>query len=49
MIDSLLDGAPMPISLADELSPTRWVVRAHFRESLSILLYWPDGGVGFVE
>jgi predicted dehydrogenase len=28
MIDSLLDGTPMPISLTDELSPTRSVVRA---------------------
>lgn len=28
MIDSLLDGIPMPLSLTDELSPTRWVVRA---------------------
>lgn len=38
MIDSLLDDAPMPISLADELRPTRWVVRAHFREPLSVSL-----------
>jgi predicted dehydrogenase len=28
MIDSLLDGTPMPISLTDELSPTRSIVRA---------------------
>lgn len=28
MIDSLLDGTPMPISLTDELSPNRSVVRA---------------------
>jgi predicted dehydrogenase len=28
MIDSLLDGTPMPISLTEELSPTRSVVRA---------------------
>ncbi len=28
MIESLLEGTPMPISLTDELSPTRWVVRA---------------------
>jgi hypothetical protein len=28
MIDSLLDGTPAPMSLVDELSPTRWVIRA---------------------
>jgi predicted dehydrogenase len=28
LIDSLLDGTPMSMSLSDELSPTRWVVRA---------------------
>ncbi len=27
-IDSLRDGASMPLSLEDELSPTRWVIRA---------------------
>ncbi len=27
-VDSVLDGAPVPLSLEDELSPTRWVVRA---------------------
>ena len=34
MIDSLLDGTPMPISLTDELSPTRSVVRASLSVSL---------------
>jgi len=36
MIDSLLDGTPMPIPLTDELSPTRSVVRAHCRDPLSV-------------
>jgi predicted dehydrogenase len=30
-VDSILDGAPVPVSLEDELSPTRWVVRAKAR------------------
>ena len=38
MIDSLLDGTPMPISLTEELSPSRWVVRAHCHEPLSLSL-----------
>ena len=36
MIDSLIDGIPMPVSLTDELSPTRWIVRAHCRDSLTV-------------
>jgi predicted dehydrogenase len=28
MIDSLLDGTPIPMSSTDELSPTRWAIRA---------------------
>ena len=28
MIDSLLDGTPIPMALSDELGPSRWVVRA---------------------
>lgn len=28
MINSLLDGTPMPMTMTDELSPTRWVVKA---------------------
>jgi predicted dehydrogenase len=28
IIDSVLDGTPMSMSLTDELSPTRWVIRA---------------------
>ena len=31
MIDSLLDNTPMPMPLADEFSPTRWVLRAKVR------------------
>jgi len=38
VIDSLLDGTPMPISLTEELSPSRWVVRAHCHEPLSLSL-----------
>jgi predicted dehydrogenase len=38
MIESLLDGTPMPISLTEELSPSRWVVRAHCHEPLSVSL-----------
>ena len=30
-VDNLLGGKPMPLSLEDELSPTRWVVRAKER------------------
>jgi len=32
MIDSLLDGTPMSLSLSDELSPTRSVVRAKIKK-----------------
>lgn len=38
IIDSLLDGTPIPISLTEELSPSRCVVRAHCHEPLSLSL-----------
>ena len=38
MIDSLLDGTPMPSSRTEEISPSRWVVRDHCHEPLSVSL-----------
>jgi predicted dehydrogenase len=36
-VDNLLGGKPMPLSLEDELSPTRWVVRAKERTQDSVV------------